>query len=105
MRWSAAHALGKIGGDRAEALLATALEDESADVRLVAAGQLVYVRRDRAAALLEKKAGNQFRARIFPIAAESNKEIIISYSQRLDRSKDPRRSGSGSCTSCGPSSN
>ncbi|MBN2717767.1 MAG: hypothetical protein JXX14_18100 [Deltaproteobacteria bacterium] len=36
-------------------------------------------------ALLEKKAGNQFRARVFPIPAKATKQIIISWSQELHR--------------------
>jgi tetratricopeptide (TPR) repeat protein len=35
-------------------------------------------------ALLEKKAGNTFAARIFPIAAGADKAIILSYSHNLD---------------------
>ncbi|HEY4120417.1 MAG TPA: VIT and VWA domain-containing protein, partial [Byssovorax sp.] len=34
-------------------------------------------------ALLEKEAGNEFRARVFPIAPRAPKEIIVSYSQEL----------------------
>src|SRR5690606_16859308 len=34
-------------------------------------------------ALLEKEAGNEFSARIFPIPARGDKDIIISYSQPL----------------------
>src|SRR5205814_215549 len=42
-------------------------------------------------ALLEKQAGNQFSARVFPIAASAEKEIIVSYSQGLARTQDPYR--------------
>ncbi|MCB9557011.1 MAG: hypothetical protein H6707_12965 [Deltaproteobacteria bacterium] len=42
-----------------------------------------FLHRRQDPALMEKQAGNQFRARIFPIAASSNKEIKISYSQLL----------------------
>ena len=42
-------------------------------------------------ALMEKKAGNEFRARIFPIPANSEKEIKISYSQQLAASNKPYR--------------
>jgi outer membrane protein OmpA-like peptidoglycan-associated protein len=42
-------------------------------------------------ALLEKQAGNEFRARVFPIAASSQKEIIVSYSQDLAQARDPYR--------------
>jgi hypothetical protein len=41
----------------------------------------VHVRRDPA--LLEKKAGNTFRARVFPIPALGVKQLLVSYSQRL----------------------
>ena len=34
-------------------------------------------------AILEKGAGNQFTARVFPIPASGNKELVISYSQEL----------------------
>ncbi len=34
-------------------------------------------------ALLEKAAGNQFTAKVFPIAARAQKHIVISYSQEL----------------------
>jgi outer membrane protein OmpA-like peptidoglycan-associated protein len=42
-------------------------------------------------ALLEKQAGNEFRARIFPIPASANKEIVISYSQELAQASQPYR--------------
>ena len=42
-------------------------------------------------ALLEKQAGNEFRARIFPIPASANKEIVISYSQELAEASQPYR--------------
>ena len=42
-------------------------------------------------ALLEKQAGNEFRARIFPISASANKEIVISYSQELAQTSQPYR--------------
>lgn len=38
-------------------------------------------------ALMEKQAGNQFQARIFPIPAKGRKEIILSYSQELTAHK------------------
>jgi len=34
-------------------------------------------------AILEKGAGNQFTAKVYPIAASSDKEIVLSYSQEL----------------------
>ncbi len=42
-------------------------------------------------ALLEKQAGNRFQARVFPIPASGEKEIIFSYSQELTRAGDPYR--------------
>ncbi len=42
-----------------------------------------FLHQRRDPALLEKKAGNQFRARVFPILAEEEKEIIVSYSEEL----------------------
>src|SRR5262245_19522977 len=42
-------------------------------------------------ALLEKQAGNEFRARIFPIPASANKEIVIAYSQELAQASQPYR--------------
>jgi hypothetical protein len=41
-------------------------------------------------ALLEKEAGNEFRARIFPIPARGSKDIIVSYSQEI-RAGQPYR--------------
>jgi outer membrane protein OmpA-like peptidoglycan-associated protein len=42
-------------------------------------------------ALLEKQAGNEFRARIFPIPASASKELVISYSQELAQARQPYR--------------
>jgi Vault protein inter-alpha-trypsin domain len=42
-------------------------------------------------ALLEKQAGNRFQARVFPIPASGEKEIVFSYSQELTRAEDPYR--------------
>jgi tetratricopeptide (TPR) repeat protein len=42
-----------------------------------------FLHRKQDPALLEKSAGNEFRARIFPIPAKGEKELIISYSQEL----------------------
>ncbi len=44
-----------------------------------------FLHRKQDPALLEKAAGNEFRARIFPIPANGIKEIIISYSQELPK--------------------
>jgi TonB family protein len=50
-----------------------------------------YLHVNRDPALLEKKAGNTFRARIFPIAARANKELRISYSEELVSTRKPYR--------------
>ena len=42
-----------------------------------------FLHRKQDPALLEKEAGNEFRARIFPIPAKGQKKLIISYSQEL----------------------
>jgi len=47
----------------------------------VAYEDALHVRQDPA--LLEQSAGNKFQCRIFPIGANANKEIILSYSQEL----------------------
>ncbi len=45
-----------------------------------------FLHRKQDPALMEKEAGNEFRARIFPIPAKGVKDIIISYSQELPAS-------------------
>jgi tetratricopeptide (TPR) repeat protein len=50
-----------------------------------------FLHRRQDPALLEKKAGNQFRARVFPIPARGIKEIKVSYSERLVASDQPYR--------------
>ncbi len=42
-----------------------------------------FLHRRQDPALLEKEAGNEFRARVFPIPAKGVKELIVSYSQEL----------------------
>jgi len=42
-------------------------------------------------ALLERKAANQFSARVFPIPARGDKELIVSYSQELTSRHQPYR--------------
>src|SRR5262245_34590963 len=42
-----------------------------------------FLKRRQDPALLEKAAGNQFTAKVFPIAPRSQKHIVISYSQEL----------------------
>ena len=50
-----------------------------------------FLHRKSDPALLEKAAGNRFQARVFPIPAMGEKEIVFSYSQELTRSRDPYR--------------
>jgi TonB family protein len=50
-----------------------------------------FLHRRQDPALLEKKAGNQFRARVFPIPPSAEKELIVSYSQELVRADQPYR--------------
>ncbi|MCX5745331.1 MAG: AgmX/PglI C-terminal domain-containing protein [Proteobacteria bacterium] len=42
-----------------------------------------YLHRKQDPALLEKAAGNQFSAKVFPIAARSDKHLVVSFSQEL----------------------
>jgi Vault protein inter-alpha-trypsin domain len=42
-------------------------------------------------ALLERKAANQFQARVFPIPGRGDKELIIAYSQELSSQHQPYR--------------
>ncbi len=46
-----------------------------------------FLHRRQDPALLEKEAGNQLSARVFPIAPRERKEIIVSYSQELASSE------------------
>lgn len=48
-----------------------------------------FLHRKQDPALLEKEAGNEFHARIFPIPAKGRKDILISYSQELESSTTP----------------
>lgn len=50
-----------------------------------------FLHRRQDPALMEKDAGNVFRARVFPIPANGTKELIVSYSQELERSDTPYR--------------
>jgi hypothetical protein len=42
-----------------------------------------FLHRKTDPALLEKQAGNQFAARVFPIPAKADKELIVSYAQEM----------------------
>ncbi|MFT5679832.1 MAG: tetratricopeptide (TPR) repeat protein [Myxococcota bacterium] len=48
-----------------------------------------FLHRRQDPALLETDAGNQFRARVFPIPAGGIKELLISYSQELTGASEP----------------
>ena len=50
-----------------------------------------FLHRRQDPALLEKEAGNEFRARVFPIPARGTKDIILSYSQEMADSAAPYR--------------
>ena len=52
-----------------------------------------FLHRRQDPALLEKEAGNEFRARIFPIPASGTKEIIVSYSEEIAGAEEPYRLG------------
>lgn len=44
-----------------------------------------FLHRRQDPALLERKAGNEFSARVFPIAPHAENEIIVSYSEELEQ--------------------
>jgi hypothetical protein len=48
-----------------------------------------FLHRQQDPALLEKEAGNEFRARIFPIPARGQKQIIVSFSHQLASAEEP----------------
>ncbi len=50
-----------------------------------------FLHRRQDPALLEKSAGNSFRARVFPIPPSSTKELIVSYSAERTAAADPFR--------------
>ena len=50
-----------------------------------------FLHRRQDPALLEKQAGNQFRARVFPIPASGEKQLILSYSAERPRADTPYR--------------
>lgn len=50
-----------------------------------------FLHRRQDPALLEKQAGNSFRARVFPIPPSSTKELIVSYSAERPSAADPFR--------------
>jgi cytochrome c-type biogenesis protein CcmH/NrfG len=50
-----------------------------------------FLHRRQDPALLEKDAGNEFAARVFPIDANETKEIILSYSEEIASRNEPYR--------------
>lgn len=48
-----------------------------------------FLHRRQDPALLEKAPGNQFTARVFPIPANGDKELVLSWSQELQDGEDP----------------
>jgi tetratricopeptide (TPR) repeat protein len=50
-----------------------------------------FLHRKQDPALLEKSAGNEFSARVFPIEPSADKEIIVSYSEELPERGRPYR--------------
>jgi Vault protein inter-alpha-trypsin domain len=50
-----------------------------------------FLHRKQDPALLEQAAGNEFTARVFPIPAKGQKQLILSYSQELGSSTEPYR--------------
>lgn len=50
-----------------------------------------FLHRRQDPALLEKQAGNSFRARVFPIPPNGQKELIVSYSAERPRAAEPYR--------------
>ncbi|RYE89179.1 MAG: hypothetical protein EOO75_12265, partial [Myxococcales bacterium] len=50
-----------------------------------------FLHRKQDPALLEQAAGNEFSARVFPIPANGRKELVISYTQRLERGGEAYR--------------
>ncbi len=66
-------------------------EGEVVELQAARAAYEDFLHRRQDPALLEKQGGNQFRARVFPIAAGGDKEIILSYSEELPRAEQPYR--------------
>jgi hypothetical protein len=72
----------KVGGEWQEA--------EVVELQQARAAYEDFLHRRQDPALLEKQAGNQFQARVFPIPASGEKELILSYSQELAGQEDYR---------------
>jgi hypothetical protein len=59
------------------------MEAEVVEKQLARRAYEDFLHRRQDPALLEKAAGNQFSARVFPIAAKAQKHLVISFSQEL----------------------
>jgi tetratricopeptide (TPR) repeat protein len=51
----------------------------------------MFLHRRQDPALLEHSAGNEFSARVFPIAAHEEKELVLGYSEELVQPDEPHR--------------
>ena len=65
------------------------MEAELVEQKLARRAYEDFLHRRQDPALLEKAAGNQFSARVFPIPANGDKHIVISYSQELTSASQP----------------
>ena len=59
------------------------MEAEVVEKQLARRAYEDFLHRKQDPALMEKAAGNQFTARVFPIGAKSTKHIVVSFSQEL----------------------
>ncbi len=66
-------------------------EGEVVELQAARAAYEDFLHRRQDPALLEKQAGNQFRARVFPIPPSGEKELILSYSEERVRADQPYR--------------
>ena len=66
-------------------------EGEVVELQAARAAYEDFLHRKQDPALLEKQAGNQFRARVFPIPPSGEKELILSYSEERPRAEQPYR--------------
>lgn len=64
-------------------------EAEIVELQKARAAYEDFLHRRQDPALLEKGAGNEFTARVFPIPARGTKELIVSYSSERARSGEP----------------
>ncbi|MEK7859684.1 MAG: VIT domain-containing protein [Elusimicrobiota bacterium] len=64
-------------------------EGEVVELQKARAAYEDFLHRRQDPALLEKGAGNEFTARVFPIPAHGVKELIVSYSQELAGAAEP----------------